>query len=695
MSTSPTSLDSTDETVKLLLVDDEPGNLDALETILDSRGYMLIRARSADDALFAILQNEFAAIILDIKMPGTNGLELARLIKQRKRSQHVPILFLSAYSLDEKEILQAYGVGGVDFLSKPINPDILRSKVAVFANLFRTTRALASAVEALNAEAAEREKVQEELQQSKDQLESRVLERTAELANANQELLDNEEWLRLALAVAQVATWEWDLESGTMRWSADPEVLFGFPKGAFGSDCRISHAIHGDDIGVLDAALSRAMATGNYEVEYRAVREDGSVVWIADRGRVVQISDNLPSRIVGVTVDLTRRKNLEEALVESDQHKNEFLATLAHELRNPLAPVRYAVKVLDAKGPETPHLRWAIELIERQIQHMSRLIDDLLDVNRISRNMLELRKDIVELASIISIAVETSRPLIEHSHHNLVVSVTEEPIYLNADTVRLAQVFSNLLNNATQHTRSSDAGNKIYLSVMREGPSAVVTVKDFGVGIEPEMLPRIFEMFNQGGRLSGGGLGIGLSLARRLVEMHGGSIEASSGGVGKGAMFTVRLPILMDASQPAIRPPETSVAAAARPVHKRRILVADDNRDVVESFQVMLRILGHEVQTALDGLEAIEKAEKFRPEVIVLDVGMPMLDGYEAASRIRQLPWGQEVVLIAVTGWGNEKDKLKSAEAGFNLHLVKPVDATTILEALDELDQARAGRIDS
>ncbi len=323
-------------------------------------------------------------------------------------------------------------------------------------------------------------------------------------------------------------------------------------------------------------------------------------------------------------------------------------------MRNPLAPVRYAVKVLDIKGPETPHLRWAVELIDRQIQHMARLIDDLLDVNRISRNMLELRRETVELAPIIAVAVETSRPLIEQSKHNLILEIPEDPIYLNADTVRLAQVFSNLLNNATQHTRSSDVGDKIYLTVTREGESAVVAVKDVGMGIAPETLPRIFEMFNQGGRSSGGGLGIGLSLARRLVEMHGGSIEASSGGMGKGATFTVRLPI-PNVPHPDSGKSKDSSATSEMPVSKRRILVADDNRDVVESFQMMLRILGHEVQTALDGLEAIEKAEEFRPDVIVLDVGMPMLDGYETASRIRQLPWSREVVLIAVTGWGNDE----------------------------------------
>src|SRR5215510_9821631 len=237
-----------DETVKILLVDDEARNLDALESILESSGCALVRAQTADQALLSILQNEFAAIVLDIKMPGTDGLQLARLIKQRKRSQHVPILFLTAHNLDEKEVLHAYGVGGVDFLSKPINPDILRSKVSVFANLFRTTRALASAVEALNAEVAKRQKAQEQLRLAKEELETRVLERTAELARAHRDVRDNEERLRLALAVAQVATWEWDLATGKMQWSADPAVVFGFPAGSFGPNLRISHAVHPDDI---------------------------------------------------------------------------------------------------------------------------------------------------------------------------------------------------------------------------------------------------------------------------------------------------------------------------------------------------------------------------------------------------------------------------------------------------------------
>jgi PAS domain S-box-containing protein len=680
-----------DETVKILLVDDEPRNLDALESILESSGCVLVRAQTADEALLAVLQSDFAAIVLDIKMPGTDGLELAQLIKRRKRSQHVPILFLTAHRLDERDVLQAYGVGGVDFLNKPINPDILRSKVSVFVNLFRTTRALASAVEALNAEVAERQRAQEELRMAKNELESRVLERTAELARANREVRDNEERLRLALAVAQVATWEWDLAAGKMRWSADPEVVFGFPSGSFGPNHRISHAVHPDDVVTLETALHRAMKTGDFEAEYRAVRPDGTVVWIADRGRVVQDSNSQPTRILGVSVDLTRRKRLEEALLESDRRKDEFLATLAHELRNPLAPVRYAATVLGLKGPQTQELRWAIEVIERQTQHMARLIDDLLDVNRISRNTLELRRASVELSAVISAAVEASKPLMEANQQQLKINIPSEPVYLHADAVRLAQVFSNLLNNASKYSKRPEGGGTISLTADHDGTEVTVAVTDSGIGIADGMIPKVFDMFTQVGRSIGqseGGLGIGLALAKRLVEMHGGSIEARSEGLGKGSAFFVRLPVHQPSVQKASASSTSiSVDQAGR---KRRILIADDNVDVVETFEIMLQALGHEVHTATDGIQVLERAEQFKPEVIMLDIGMPKLDGFETARRLRLQPWARDTLLIAVTGWGHETDKRLSAEAGFNAHLVKPIEMPAILKLLDKVDEFKA-----
>jgi CheY-like chemotaxis protein len=399
----------------------------------------------------------------------------------------------------------------------------------------------------------------------------------------------------------------------------------------------------------------------------------------------------LPSRIVGVSVDLTRRKRLEEELLDSDRRKDQFLATLAHELRNPLAPVRYAVKVLDLKGPATPEIGWAIDVIERQTQHMTRLIDDLLDVNRISRNALELRKGNVELSAVIQAAIEASRPFIEQNQQELLLDLPEEPIYLEADSVRLAQVFSNLLNNAAKFSKVPDGTPaKIGIAVRREGSAATVTVRDSGIGIAPQMLPKVFDMFTQVGRALGqseGGLGIGLALAKSLVEMHGGTIEAHSDGLGKGSAFKVRLPLTQ-----TVKPATESPTATQSATVKRRILIADDNPDVLESFEVMLRMLGHEVETAVDGTEVLVKAAQFWPEVVVLDIGMPKMDGLETARRLRQQPWGREAILIAVTGWGNEKDKRHTAEAGFDVHLVKPVDAMTILKHLDKSDQSKANR---
>jgi CheY-like chemotaxis protein len=387
-------------------------------------------------------------------------------------------------------------------------------------------------------------------------------------------------------------------------------------------------------------------------------------------------------------VDLTRRKRLEEALLESDRRKNEFLATLAHELRNPLAPVRYAAKVLDLKGPTNRETQWAVQLIERQTKHMARLIDDLLDISRISRNTLELRKESVELATVIATAVETAHPYMKRDGHELFVTIPSQPIYLLADPVRLAQVFSNLLDNAAKYSKHVDVAGKIWLTAVQEGLYAVVRVKDTGIGIAPEMLPKIFEMFTQVGRSirqSEGGLGIGLSLAKRLVEMHGGNIDVSSEGLGKGSEFVVRIPLAQGSRNESMALVEGS-SIAEQPILQRRILIADDNPDVVETFEVMLQTLGYEVQTALDGIEALEKAEQFQPHAIVLDLGMPKLDGYETAKRIRQRPWGQDVVLVAVTGWGNENDKLKSADAGFNMHLVKPIDATILLQYLNKTE---------
>jgi PAS domain S-box-containing protein len=390
---------------------------------------------------------------------------------------------------------------------------------------------------------------------------------------------------------------------------------------------------------------------------------------------------------VAVVIDTTERKRLEAELRDADRHKNEFLATLAHELRNPLAPIRNAVEILNAKGTPDPDLRWGRDVIDRQVRHMARLLDDLLDVSRISHGKMELRKVRVELAAVVRNAVETSRPLIEAGGHELTVALPPAPLFLDADPVRLAQAFSNLLNNAARYT---EAGGHIRLGVERQGSDVLVSVKDDGIGIAAEALPRIFEMFAQAKpalERSQSGLGIGLSLVKGVVELHGGRVEARSDGPGRGSEFIVRLPVLIEKLVREAPPGDEGEPPC---VAKCRILIVDDLMDSADSLAMLLRMTGHEVHTAYDGEEAVIAAEKFRPEVVLLDIGMPRLNGYDACRRIREKPWGKGIFLIAVTGWGQEDDRRRTEEAGFNSHLVKPVDSRDLMKVLAGLKPTTA-----
>jgi PAS domain S-box-containing protein len=674
----------TDESVKLLLVDDEERNLDALETILASCKCSFVRARSADEALLSLLKHDFAALILDIKMPGTSGLELARLIKARKRNQHVPILFLTAQMLDERDVLYAYDIGAVDYLSKPINPNILRSKVTVFIDLFRTNRALVQEIES-------RERVEEELRTAKEELESRVLERTAELAKVNHDIRDSEARLSAILQNTSALIYLVDADNHFVHINRQFEELIGRTNDEVRG--RGLYDVLSEDFAAMLDGNHRRVLTERAAIEFEEVIPDLTGVRVYASVKAPLFNGDEASGIVGVSTDITDRKHLEDALRQADRRKDEFLATLAHELRNPIAPIRYAVQVMNLKGPTTTEVRWAIDVIERQTKHMARLIDDLLDVNRIARNTLELRKERVKLGTVINAAIETSGPLLERSGCELTVTVPPGTIDLEADVVRLAQVFSNLLNNAAKYAKSVPGDRRVWVSVEPRDMTVAVTIKDNGIGIAPAMLPRIFDMFTQVGRSleqSEGGLGIGLSLAKRLVEMHGGTIEASSDGPGKGSQFVVALPLaLADATPQVVTPPVSNTGRTGK-----RVLIADDNADVSEAFEVMLRMFGHEVQTAQDGLQAVEIAERYRPDVIVLDIGMPQLNGYDTARRIRQLQWSENTVLIALTGWGDEKDRRKSEEAGFDVHLVKPVDPVVLSDLLDTIEpQSSKSRI--
>lgn len=385
-----------------------------------------------------------------------------------------------------------------------------------------------------------------------------------------------------------------------------------------------------------------------------------------------------------VATEVTSQKRIEQALKDADRHKDEFLATLAHELRNPLAPIRASIEVFKLRALDDPELLLSRDVIDRQITHMARLLEDLLDVSRISRNTLELRRDRVSLQDVFQMALETSQPIIEANQHTLTVQLPSQSILLNADSVRLAQVFSNLLNNAAKYT---EPGGAIDVTCNISDETAVVTVTDNGIGIMPEMQPRIFDIFSQANSAierSQGGLGIGLSLVKGLVELHGATIDVESAGMNQGSSFSVRLPIALSSKDSETAKP------LAPPINvkpsKCRILVADDMRDNADTMGLMLRVLGNEVTLAYGGEEAIRLAEEFRPDIVLLDIGMPKVNGYETAQRIRSEPWGERMMLVALTGWARQEDRDRTRAAGFDHHLVKPVPLALLIELIESLE---------
>jgi signal transduction histidine kinase len=383
--------------------------------------------------------------------------------------------------------------------------------------------------------------------------------------------------------------------------------------------------------------------------------------------------------------EVAERARAEQALKEADRHKDEFLAMLAHELRNPLAPILNAVQLMRMKPIADPQLSWSREVIERQLSHLTRLVDDLLDVARITRGRINLSREPIELAVLIARAVETVQPLIQARGHQLSSEIPAGTLRINADPLRLTQAFGNVLGNAAKYT---ERGGRISLTVCRQGTDVEIRVRDTGIGISAELLPRIFDLFTQvRSDHSQSGLGIGLALVRRLLQMHGGTITAHSEGPGQGTEFLIRLPLLLETRQSANGEESTAGTDAAPPV-RRRILVADDNADALETLATVLELGGHEVFSAANGSLALESAERHLPEVALLDIGMPLLDGYEVARRIRAQAWGKRITLVALTGWGQDSDRRRSQEAGFDSHLVKPLDLDKLSQLLARLPSA-------
>jgi signal transduction histidine kinase len=445
------------------------------------------------------------------------------------------------------------------------------------------------------------------------------------------------------------------------------------------------------EMDVLRGLITNVEAVEHTVFEEREQRSH-HVYYVAQAGAILSTAFGLV--MIAVVYVLLRRRfedarKMQEAemLKEADRRKNEFLATLAHELRNPLAPIRNAVEMLDDAPQESRVVRMAQAMIKRQLGHMVRLVDDLLDVSRIAKGKLQLRRERIELASVVESAVEESRPIIDAAKHRLTISLPLERIFLDGDPTRLSQVLSNLLTNAAKYT---DGGGEICLSAERQDGAVVVSVRDTGIGIDARHLSGIFDMFSQmepAISRSQGGLGIGLSLVKKLVELHGGSIVAHSDGPGRGSEFRVRLPVLDVAAGPA---PSRVDASCEKPLRspKRRLLIVDDNVDAATSLSFLLERLGHDVSTAYDGLEAVQAAAAFRSDIVLLDIGLPKMNGYEAAREIRRQPGGNNVILIALTGWGHEEDKRRAVEAGFDHHITKPVDVRALGRFLETVGSA-------
>jgi PAS domain S-box-containing protein len=472
------------------------------------------------------------------------------------------------------------------------------------------------------------------------------------------------------------------LDGKILTWNVGAERLFGYSaEEAIGRSITIlAPPERGDEPRRLLECLRRGQRVQHYET-----------VRVAKGGQDLEVSltmspiVDVSGRILGASKlvrDVSQSKRAEAALREADRRKDEFLAILAHELRNPLAPIRNSLQILRMTSARDSEAARIGEMMERQVNHMVRLVDDLMEVSRITRGKIGLRKEPVAIAAIIEGAVETSRPLIEARGHRLELEVASEPLAIEGDPVRLTQVVANLLNNAAKYT---DPGGRISLTVRREGAAVVISVVDTGTGIPPEMLRRVFDLFTQGERNAErveGGLGIGLTLVKNLVEMHGGTVAAFSEGTGRGSEFVVRLPL----SSPAESASSSDASVGPDPVLRHRVLVVDDNHDAADSLGTLLEMLGADVHVVYNGPDAIEAIRTYRPSVVLLDIGMPGMDGYEVARRIRKLSEPQDVTLIALSGWGQDEDRQRSQRAGFDYHLVKPADASALESVMISLE---------
>jgi signal transduction histidine kinase len=548
----------------ILVVDDNPRNLLAIDAALGDFAGSVVKAKSGEDALRALLRQDYAVILLDVQMPGLDGFETARLIRSRDRCKHTPIIFVTAFDQKREEVLRGYQLGAVDFLFKPITPEILKAKVAAFVELRK---------------------------------------HVAEIARQGKLLREQERRMQ-----------EDRLNEERSRWEADS---------------------------------LRRMAEEN------AKRAEQLGLIVAERERA--------------QAELTR---VVQELSLADRRKNEFLATLAHELRTPLSPIALGIDLLQDLVSENDEVTRVLAAMRRQSSHLVRLVDDLLEVSRISRGKIQLQKAALSLNEAITQAAGMCQSLIEEREHKLEIDMPNEPLYIDGDRVRMTQVVANLLTNAARYT---PPGGQIRIACARDGESAIVRVSDTGRGMTPELMSRVFDIFEQGeaGSEDKSGLGIGLSLVKQLVDLHGGQVEAHSDGLMRGSTFTVTLPLL--AAELVRDQIETGVRMrSAKSNGKLAVLLVEDNEDIRELTCAMLERGGHHVFTAEDGPRALEQAKEHRFDIALVDIGLPGMGGVEVGDRLRQL-CGASVRIVAVTGYGHAEVRNEAKDAGFDAYLIKPI----------------------
>jgi PAS domain S-box-containing protein len=636
-------------------VDDVPANLLALRTILEDLGHTLVEAQSGQEALRRLKEEDFAVVLLDVQMPGMDGFETAHLIRAQERSRQTPIIFLTGYDDHCLSAERAYTLGAVDYLVKPLVSKILRAKVQGFVELFRKTEQ----VKRQAAELREWERREFERQQA---------EESARRQRAEEALRDTEAKYRLIVETANEGIWLLDADARIAFVNQRMADMLGYGRSEM-LGRQLWEFLFENDEPLVRQRFLRRRAGISEQADVRFRRKDGQELWTLMAACPVMDDHGNFQGAIDLFTDVTERKLAEEALKEAARRKDEFLATLAHELRNPLAPIRNALGLLRLAGNQPGILEQSRTLMERQVEHMVHLIDDLLDVSRVTHGRIHLRKTVIDLATVVAQAVETARPFLDEHHHHLTTAIEPSPPLVEGDLTRLVQVVANLLHNAAKYTPQ---GGLISVAVGREANNAIIQVCDNGIGIPSDLLPHVFELFTQGPRAlarAEGGLGIGLTLVKAIVEMHGGTVHAYSDGQGKGARFELRLPLVVQRAEN-----ETSgEQPGKKAIGAMTFLVVDDSRDGADSLALLLKTVGHRAEVAYDGRSALATAQTVRPDIILLDIGLPDMDGHQVAQTLRNNPHTAAAKIIAVTGYGQEEFRQKSRDAGLDGHLVKPI----------------------